>query len=626
MHLEAHPKPISDIFPVETKVIYNVPIYQRNYSWKPSNIEDLFNDIRNENRGYYIGNILITPSEVEEPSIRFDVVDGQQRLTTIALFFLALYERMEKLYPSPNEAGEEVSPKEQLSEQEQLSAIEKRRTPTLQERIKEKLLMNKDIRTPRLKLQEKDAEIFENYLGSILNGREKGKFGNRIFGKRYKFIYELIESLPTFSELEAFYSKLNDITMLKILVTNITDAFSVFSSLNATGVPLTLIDLLKSHYLSKAISANVETNDAQSKWTELINIFNDSNGDSNSFAITQFLLNNYDTFISSSNSSITKNSALREYEAVFSSQGHNYIDTLIEHAKIFSTISPLIGRDNSIEFEDELNKSVDKLMKLESSQAYPLMLFLLKKMQENQIESSTVSNVFNYLINYYVRRNFTLKPKSSNIRAKIIETIRTLSRGTDLNETTLIVTKENLNPIMSNDTELREALNGALYDSSASTIRFVFIDLERAKGSYFNAQTSDTLDDYTTKNRPRWSLEHILPQNPNLRNGWPEMISPDNIDEADQIQQKHMHRIGNLTLTGYNSEMSDKSFIVKRDYQPISAPDAPYTGLRTPLILNKSLVEEEKETIETKDKWTVEDIERRTSILSDLIIERYKIE
>ncbi|MER2295389.1 MAG: DUF262 domain-containing HNH endonuclease family protein [Desemzia incerta] len=624
MHLEAHPKPISDIFPVETKVIYKVPVYQRNYSWKPSNIEDLFNDISNENSGYYIGNILITPSVIEDPPIRFDVVDGQQRLTTIALFFLALYERMENLYPHPNDAGEEVSPKEQLSGQEQLSAIEKRKIPTLQERIKEKLLMNNDMRTPRLKLQEKDAEIFENYLG-ILEGREKGRFGNRVFGKRYRFIYELIESLPTFSELEDFYSKLNDITMLKILVTNITDAFSVFSSLNATGVPLTLIDLLKSHYLAKAISANIETNDAQSKWTELINIFNDDNGDPNSFAITQFLLNNYDTFIGTSNSSITKNSALREYEAVFSSQGHNYIDTLIKHAKIFSTVSPLVIRDNSIEYEDELNESLDKLMKLESSQAYPLMLFLLKRKQENHIQSSTVAAVFNYLIKYYVRRNFTLKPKSSNIRARIIETIRKLSEESNLNDTALIVTKEKLNPIMSSKTELMEALNGALYDSAASTIRFVFIDLEREKGSYFNAQTFDTLDDYITKNRPRWSLEHILPQNPNLRNDWSEMISPDNIDEAEQIQQKHMHRIGNLTLTGYNSEMSDKSFVVKRDYKLSSDPDEPYTGLRTPLFLNNSIVVE-GENIDTKDKWTVEDIGRRTTILSDLIMERYNIE
>ncbi|WP_296112674.1 DUF262 domain-containing protein [uncultured Anaerococcus sp.] len=78
---------------------YNIPIYQRNYSWGYDNIETFFNDVNNEKEGYYIGNLLITPNEKDKRA--YDVVDGQQRLTTIVLMLLAInhiiYEKYDML-------------------------------------------------------------------------------------------------------------------------------------------------------------------------------------------------------------------------------------------------------------------------------------------------------------------------------------------------------------------------------------------------------------------------------------------------------------------------------------------------------------------------------------------------
>ncbi|WP_054655370.1 DUF262 domain-containing protein [Secundilactobacillus silagei] len=94
MYLDPESKPISEIFPIEGEKQYKIPIYQRNYSWSTQNIEDLFDDINSENAGYYIGNLLVTADK--ENKDYFEVVDGQQRLTTISLFFLAIYETAEK--------------------------------------------------------------------------------------------------------------------------------------------------------------------------------------------------------------------------------------------------------------------------------------------------------------------------------------------------------------------------------------------------------------------------------------------------------------------------------------------------------------------------------------------------
>src|SRR5690606_11175271 len=134
------------------------------------------------------------------------------------------------------------------------------------------------------------------------------------------------------------------------------------------------------------------------------------------------------------------------------------------------------------------------------------------------------------------------------------------------NSLTLI--QDNLEQIRASDEEFVTALRGSVYDISPQTVRFILIEIERKYNSFFNKQHRDSLDKYSISGKPEWSLEHILPQNPKLKTNWKEMISPDNIDLAENLQKENMHKIGKLTLTGYNSEMGDKEFIEKRDYKP----------------------------------------------------------
>lgn len=602
MNINPESKPISEIFPIEGKTVYNIPIYQRNYSWNNDNIEELYNDVLNEEAGYYIGNLLVTRKNSQH---EFDVVDGQQRLTTIALFFLAIHEELTTL------EGEELDNKKNG----QLFA--------LKADIERKLRISEE--EPRLNLLEPDAEIFKNYL-QVLDDKQKGKFGNRTFGKRYKFIQELIgdkenTDIDKLTRLNGFYTKLNNVELLRITVNDLTDAFSVFTSLNAKGLPLTLIDLLKSYYLSEAVSKYSERA-ALDEWNKLISIFSDDSGEPNSTAVTQFLQNNYDAFEGKGTSSITKRASLRKYEQLFQKNGYEYMDILIDNAKIFSTMIPKIKSDQDIKYSKELDITINKLSKLETSPVYPLMIYLLKALFENKINEDSVDKTFNFLVNFYVRRNIVLKPKSSNIRSKAIQTVRLLEKENDLNEVALKITKENLGMIASSDEEFNSALKGSVYDISPQTVRFMLVELERKHGRYFNKQNEDNLDQYNN-GKPKWSLEHILPQNPNLRDSWKEMISPDNIDLAINIQKEYIHKLGNLTLTGYNSELSDRDFLEKRDYRPSNSDD--YTGLRTNLFINESIVRE-NETIETKDTWNINDINERTNHLSELVLKIFPLE
>lgn len=610
MKITPESKPISEIFPIEGRTIYRVPVYQRNYSWNPDNIEELFNDVWNEKPGYYVGNILVTSDDDEGDGYQyFSIVDGQQRLTTITLFYLALFDHLKKY------------------EIEKIDEV-----IITSEYLKRKLRFD-DYKT-KLRLLDSDQELFVSHL-NILDKQEVGRFGNRAFAKRYNFIVDLFEEeFDGYKDAITFYNKLNNVEILRITANDITDAFTVFSSINAKGMPLTLIDLMKSHYLGSATKDGVSQTEATKKWDELVNVFLDENDNSNANIITQFLLNNYDTFESSSSSSITKKSALKVYQSLFNKDnGHTLIDSLISHAHIFSFISPNVGISEQIYFDSEIVTKLEELQRLDSSQSYPLTLYLLNEYQENKVSKGDLLSVIGYLISFFVRRNIVLKPKSSNIRAKVIESVRELqSKEKDVSFVgQLGVIADKLGSISVKDEEFLSSLHEGVYDVSPQTVRYILISLERKYGkNYFNKQNPDNLDDYKltkgNKKIPVWTLEHILPTTENLKYGWREIISPDNIDLYHYIQQEHMHKLGNLTLTGYNPEMSDKSFLDKRDFQEEGSKHN-YTGLRTPLYINESIVDSDKfEVIEDKTKWEVNDIERRTAYLASEVVKIFKLD
>lgn len=609
MKLTPESKKIAEIFPMELNTVYSIPIYQRNYSWKENNIEQLFNDLNEEKIGYYLGNLLVTPKENED--LKYDIVDGQQRLTTIALFLLGLYDYYTKLSVEIKNNSEE------------LESIYGNKLD-----IKRKLITTN--RSSKLELLEPDYKIFLELL-KLLDDKEYKPYRNRVFGKRFSYIQELFKTnfydernlKKSIYQANEFLQKLNNAEILRITVNNLTDAFSVFTSFNAKGLPLTLIDLLKSYYLSEAVK-NINDDEAINKWDELLTIFFNVNDEPISSVVTQFLQNNYDTFESTSNASITKNESLKEYESLFSKKTNSYIEDLIYRAKIFSYMSPQLATSEIMELSPVIGSNLNRLVKLESTQIYPIVLYLLVKYNEGLIKTENLNKVLKYLVNYFVRRNIVLKPKSSNIRAKAIQCVREFDTLESLDAKVYHITKKHLGSISSTDLEFETALKGSVYETSKQTTRLILIDLEREYGKSFNKQNPDNLDETTEKGNYIWTLEHIMPQTPNLNKDWSDIIreETDDPEEIQLLREEHIHKLGNLTLTGYNPEMSARSFKEKRDYK--SKNSDTYTGLRTNLFLNDSITTRE-ENISDKNKWTFEDINRRTKYLAEKILQFYEI-
>lgn len=250
-------------------------------------------------------------------------------------------------------------------------------------------------------------------------------------------------------------------------------------------------------------------------------------------------------------------------------------------------------------------------------------MFLLTKYVDGKISNKNLVANLKYLSNYYIRRNIVLKPKSSNLRAKSLLAIRKLEEEDDLNNNSLDIVKSSLNMIASTNNEfLSSILDSNIYEVNKNISRLIMIDLEREYGTFFHKQRKDDLDDKDERGRFRWTIEHIMPQSRNLSQSWKDSINIDGKmtdDEISKIQSDYIHKLGNLTLTGYNSEMSNRDFIEKRDYKRKSTED--YSGLRTGLFLNKSIFGDDSEKV----SWNQEYIQRRTEELGKLLVDLYDL-
>ena len=84
--------PVSQVFDPDSKVIFEIPKYQREYTWGSREWEALFDDLTENDDGYFLGSIICINSATDTINApKFEVVDGQQRLTTLSLFLAALY-------------------------------------------------------------------------------------------------------------------------------------------------------------------------------------------------------------------------------------------------------------------------------------------------------------------------------------------------------------------------------------------------------------------------------------------------------------------------------------------------------------------------------------------------------
>ncbi len=240
---------------------YQVPIYQRDYSWDKDDWEDLWNDIEEipNDKTHYLGYLVLQKSQEDDEN--FWIFDGQQRLSTLSILALAVT----ALFNEWSKQGLD-------------SADNKIRAEKLTERYLGNFSTSKLSISPKLTLNRNNDDFYKSWLLKLRKPTSLAKLkpSQRLMQKAFDYFFNQLNDKfnanKSGAKLAEFLEKIvgNGIVFTQIVVENDLDAFKVFETLNARGVKLSTADLLK-NYLFKLTSqmGEIDLNEAERQWQNI---------------------------------------------------------------------------------------------------------------------------------------------------------------------------------------------------------------------------------------------------------------------------------------------------------------------------------------------------------------------
>lgn len=532
-----------------------VPIYQRLYSWGEAECEQLWKDIIRVGKverpaEHFTGSIVYV--EKAEGSITNQqpnlIIDGQQRVTTITLLLIALADRMSEIPPDEwLEAYDGFKP-------------DKIRDWYLIDRYEEgdaryKLLLSQ---------HDKDTLI------SLVNGVQPDTTtASPRLVENYAFFVERLRD-PN-CDLMAVCRGLERLKVVDIRLTRgLDNPQLVFESMNSTGKKLSQTDLIRNYVLMDLPNAEQE-NLYTLHWRPMEQLFNDLDERHFDEFIRDYLTMNmrriprldrvYDTF--------------RDYADSWRESGRTIKDLVMDlHEKSGYFACVAMNRET----EPRLHPLFDELHELRATVSFPMLLECYGDYRNGLIDAGSMARIVELVISYVFRRAVCAIPTNS-----LDKTFATFTSGIDKRAGRYLDDVEARFALMDSyrrfpsDEEFEQALeHNDLYHFKRRM--YLFDKLENDGGKEHAPVSS-------------YTIEHIMPQNPKLSDGWQRMLGAD----WQNVQRTWLHTLGNLTLTGYNSEMSDHDFVDKRDSEK---------GFRfSPLRLNNGLGQ--------LTTWNADEIRRR---------------
>ena len=600
------PYQIDDVFKKDASFHYIIPKYQREYTWSTNEWKDLYDDISENDLGYFIGSIIcIDNSNDAFKSKPLEVVDGQQRLTTLSLLLLALYNKL-KIY---KDSGD-------MDEDDEVEVI------TLKKSIIAKDAKSGLILTPQIQnnnLNDYLSVMSENGLVKI-DPKPKNK-GNRKITRCYKYFLQRIENdienvNNPIEALLAIKTKILRAVLVKIEVSSHAEAYTLFESLNNRGTALTSIDLMKNLILSKAEKAGLSCDDCFDRWQELLKHLTDD-------YTTQerFFRHYYNAFKATLNIPFktddgkkdplgylaTRSNLLSIFESLINKNLSAFLDDILICGEIYSKL--ILSHDE----QDAHTYSLQELSRIQGAPSYLLLMYLFKNHNELNLSEDALKSTINLLVKFFVRRNITDTPNTrdlTRIFMTIISEIETNKIKGDLIYTCIFNT---LSEKSASDEIFKERLKGNIYEENVGVTRFVLCSL--AKRSMTNETWTNLWEQhvYSGKKQYKWTIEHIFPEGKNIPECWVNMIADGNRALANDYLENYVHKIGNLTISVYNSTLSNSSFIDKRDRKK----DDKYIGYKNGLGINEELA--------LKNTWTINDIQNRTDMLVEVLMDMYSL-
>ncbi len=593
---------MEEILNPENKIVYKIPEFQREYAWGKDQWRTLFDDLIENEVGYFIGSIICISGkpDTQNSVIPYTVIDGQQRLTTISILLLAILDDLIK-----NKIVDNYD-----TESDEFDGY----------RAAKKMIRHspKDIDALRLILQESNFQDYNYLIGSVFE-QEYNRikyppyFGNRRIKSAFNFFAKQIEDLPVNDKFDL----LNKTRKTKVVSINVEDeskAFILFEALNNRGLPLSIVDLVNNKLIQESSSPKVNQKDyCHACWMETKQNIGDDPG-----IQERFLRHYYNALIrqpnEKDNKKITKagkGNLLKLYKEELEERCVELTEDLLTASRIYAKIST--SSDN---IEESYKNDLIDLFHADGTTSYALLLYLFKNKDVLGLKDEDIKKVIKSLVNFFLIRSLTEKPltrKMDDMFMEIMDKLTNMSKtGAQKDEiiSCIISTLKKYQSVTVDD--IKKELEKDVYLEYAGAIRFFLAYFETNsdgdKGKDYNRYW------YKDKKGKKleWTIEHVLPETKGkLREEWVKMLAgPGRYDEAKEIQEKYTHKLGNLTLTPYNSELSDKPLNEKQN-----AGQSKGGYKATNLFLNRDMNSKIVTPIMTAEKWGPDEIDKRTSFL-----------
>ncbi len=487
-----------------------IPIYQRVYSWEKEHCEQLWDDIikiggNDKMNGHFIGSILYV-LDGNTPSSPLLIIDGQQRLTTITLLFIALR----------NHLSEEVEILEKFS----------------REKIESYLInSNKDgDKKFRLILSESDKDTL---LSLIDENRRKPSEPSLKIVENFKLFEKWINENT--DKLETIFKGLEKLMIVWIaLKKEKDDPQLIFESMNSKGIELTQTDLIR-NYIVMETEVGKQEDFYNGYWRAMEEDFKQNE------KLFDRFVRHYLTIKTREIPNINK-----VYEAFKRYQQERGIETEV----LLQDLQKYCGFFCQIAFKKEadkdLNKALSFLVDLEMDVVYPLLLELYSDYSDGVLSKQDFIPII-YLTESYICRRAVCGLGTNSLN-KVFPSF-----------TKHIQKDEYFKSLKAHFGYLTEKQRFPNNDEFKKL--FITIDFYSFKKREYFLERLENFDTKEPVNTKECTIEHIMPQT--LTEEWERDLG----ENFQAIHEKYLHTIGNLTLTGYNEKYSNNSFQEKRDME-----------------------------------------------------------
>ena len=536
------------------KVLFRIPVYQRNYDWSDSNCNRLLDDVYTiieTGDKHFLGTIVFMAAKSGGFALQeYIIIDGQQRLTTLMLILKALsvvaqsvgdecYHEIEEQYLHNKYCDEEFKVK--------LKPIKTDNRQFL-------LLLNG-------KLDEMDEEthIYQNFM---LCKERFERWCSRGINPS-----AVLDALTKLEIVEIVLTKGED------------DPQVIFESINSTGLELSNADLIRNYLL---MNADDQERLYEDYWLFIEKTLRNKMDYSN---LDDFFMQ---YIVYKTSKPVNSRQLYSSFVKLFKDSGYTQ-ESILEELKYYARIFGAFVYGSDI-YSQKINKLLKSLRLLNQTTCYPFLLHVFDDYHHNVIDEATAEKILHFILSYLLRRmvcgvpSNTLRGLFTYLYNRIFKVASNKKKYYEsLNKFLFTVSSKDVVPSAA---EFERSLQRANIYGNNALCRFLLLDIENGDGK--EVLQAENL-----------TIEHIMPQT--LSADW-NYINPEE-------HEQYLHTLGNLSVTGYNSELSNKSF---KEKQEIIRENS------KAVVLNSDVLD--------KDSWSIIDIQARAKRLADIVSARYRID